>query len=203
MFDDAPQNRPQPRKRPQQARSRHTVEAIAQVLEAEGYDALTTTRVAERAGVSIGTLYQYFPDKAAVVAGLVEAWLGSDVQALREAFAAAARRPLTEAADLLVDAFVGLFSADPGRSAAVLYGALRVRWRSAVDTLIDEMVHAVALLLTGRLADGRDAEQVAYVAVAATVGVVARSLVERPETLRDGRAAHEIRILLRSYLTAA
>jgi len=59
------------RRRPRQARSRATydsiLEAAAQVLARDGAAALTTNRVAERAGVSIGTLYQYFPDKAAIV----------------------------------------------------------------------------------------------------------------------------------------
>ena len=56
-----------PRKTPVQARSAVTVDAILsatiQVLLAEGQERLTTTRVAYRAGVSVGTLYQYFPNK--------------------------------------------------------------------------------------------------------------------------------------------
>ena len=59
------------RRTPKQARSRATVEAIveaaAQVLERKGPEGLTTNGVAERAGVSIGTLYQYFPDKQALL----------------------------------------------------------------------------------------------------------------------------------------
>ena len=57
----------EPRKTPIQARSTVTVEAIfeatIQVLLSRGADRLTTTRVAERAGVSVGTLYQYYPNK--------------------------------------------------------------------------------------------------------------------------------------------
>ncbi|MCS0503196.1 TetR family transcriptional regulator [Ancylobacter mangrovi] len=68
-------DRPKPlisfRKRPRQARSEALVAAIldaaAQVLASEGAARFTTARVAEKAGVSIGSLYQYFPNKAAIL----------------------------------------------------------------------------------------------------------------------------------------
>jgi AcrR family transcriptional regulator len=64
-----------PRKRPLQARSKQTVEwiveAAARVFRAEGFDA-TTNRIAELAGVSVGTLYEYFPNKEALLATLAE-----------------------------------------------------------------------------------------------------------------------------------
>ena len=65
-----------PRKMPSQERSRKTVAAIyqaaAQVFSTNGYADTTTDHIAERAGVSIGTLYQYFPSKEAISLGLWE-----------------------------------------------------------------------------------------------------------------------------------
>ncbi|MBV9949075.1 MAG: helix-turn-helix transcriptional regulator, partial [Myxococcales bacterium] len=62
------------RKRPKQARAQATVSAILeatiQVLEREGLEAATTTRIAEAAGVSIGTLYQYFSHRDAILDAL-------------------------------------------------------------------------------------------------------------------------------------
>src|SRR3954454_10267016 len=59
------------RKRPKQARSNQLVEAVLdaaiQVLTREGAQRFTTARVAERAGVSVGSLYQYFPNKASIL----------------------------------------------------------------------------------------------------------------------------------------
>lgn len=65
-----------PRKRPIQSRSRATYDAIldaaAQVLADEGYPASTTNKIAERAGASIGSVYEYFPSKEAIFAALIE-----------------------------------------------------------------------------------------------------------------------------------
>ncbi len=65
----------QQRKQGRQARAQATeaaiIEAAARILENEGSEALTTNRIAERAGVSIGSLYQYFPNKQAVLVALL------------------------------------------------------------------------------------------------------------------------------------
>lgn len=66
-----------PRKQPLQARSQRTVEVVlkaaAQVFARRGYAGATTNHIAERAGVSIGTLYEYFPSKDALLVSLMEA----------------------------------------------------------------------------------------------------------------------------------
>jgi AcrR family transcriptional regulator len=68
-----------PRKRPTQARARQTVEAIlqaaAEVFEAHGLEGGTTERIVERAGVSVGSLYQYFPNKRSLLAAVAESAL--------------------------------------------------------------------------------------------------------------------------------
>lgn len=82
----------EPRKVPRQGRSRATVDAIldaaAEGIASRGYDALTTNAISERAGVSIGTLYEYFPNRDAIVASLASrAFLRSEAamrQALQE-----------------------------------------------------------------------------------------------------------------------
>lgn len=67
--------RTRPRKQPRQARAQHTVSAIieasARILEEQGHGGFTTNASAELAGVSIGTLYQYFPDKDALLGALI------------------------------------------------------------------------------------------------------------------------------------
>jgi AcrR family transcriptional regulator len=98
------------RKTPRQARSSATVaaihEATFQVLLAEGIGRLTTTRVAERAGVSVGTMYQYFPHKQALLYAVLDQYLDDVVVAVEEACVRLAGAPLAEMSDELVQAYL-------------------------------------------------------------------------------------------------
>lgn len=82
-----------PRKKPTQARAQHTVESIlratAHILRTSGWDACNTNAVAKRAGVSIGSLYQYFPSKESLVAALAEEHAARGLGVLMEAVTAA------------------------------------------------------------------------------------------------------------------
>ncbi|AWZ01190.1 nucleoid occlusion factor SlmA [Rhodobiaceae bacterium] len=75
-----------PRKKPSQGRSRQTVtkvlDATRDILQTEGHRALTTILVAERSGVTVGSIYQYFPSKHAIIYELYTAWLNDVVAQL-------------------------------------------------------------------------------------------------------------------------
>lgn len=77
-----------PRKLPSQKRSKDNVERIltaaAVVLEESGYDELKTVTIAKQAGASVGSVYQYFPNKHAILTQLVERWLAADISILDE-----------------------------------------------------------------------------------------------------------------------
>lgn len=104
------------RKAPRQARSRVTVEAIlvagARILSDEGWAGFTTNKVAERAGVSIGSLYQYFPDKLSLVDAIRRRHLEDCIAVMRNIRAGAAS--LTEFATKLVNAMTAAHSLYPG-----------------------------------------------------------------------------------------
>jgi AcrR family transcriptional regulator len=100
----------EPRKTPIQARSMVTVEAIfeatIQVLLSHGAERLTTTRVAGRAGVSVGTLYQYYPNKQSLLFAAMEDHLNSIVARFEAACGHACHKPLAEMIREMVEAFV-------------------------------------------------------------------------------------------------
>lgn len=77
-----------PRKFPVQQRSRANVERILEaasvLLDQQGYDHLTTASIAGQAGCSIGSIYQYFPNKHAIMTSLVERWLTADNEVLEQ-----------------------------------------------------------------------------------------------------------------------
>src|SRR5262245_16272243 len=99
----------EPRKTPIQTRSAFTVDTISeatiQVLLSVGFDHLTTTRVAERAGVSVGTLYQYFPNKHALLFSVLEQHLNRVAGAVERA----CRQNQGERVSTMVDAVVQAF----------------------------------------------------------------------------------------------
>jgi len=100
----------EPRKTPIQTRATVTVDAISeatiQVLLKEGLTRLTTTRVAERAGVSVGTLYQYYPNKQALLFAVLGDHLDTVSSAVEAACAEARHTPLADMIKTVVEAFV-------------------------------------------------------------------------------------------------
>ncbi|HWU64535.1 MAG TPA: TetR/AcrR family transcriptional regulator [Ensifer sp.] len=100
-----------PRKTPRQRRSADLVEAIyeggARILETEGLAGLNTNRVAEVAGVSVGSLYQYFPSKEAIVAGLLRRSRQELLDGMRQVLATCEGQTFEEIVDRLLGVAAG------------------------------------------------------------------------------------------------
>jgi AcrR family transcriptional regulator len=106
-----------PRKNASQQRSRATVDALveatARILVREGFDKASTNRIAEVAGVSVGSLYQYFPNKEALVAAVIDRHQQKIMQTVRAELANTMRQPLQQAVRMLVAAAVKAHRVDP------------------------------------------------------------------------------------------
>jgi AcrR family transcriptional regulator len=115
---DAPEIATPSRRTPQQQRSRERVERILLsakgLIERSGSDAMKMGELAEQAGISIGSLYQYFPDKAAVIAALAERYNEEGRACIRDGLAGVSDAPgLRRAFGDLIDIYYGLFLAEP------------------------------------------------------------------------------------------
>jgi AcrR family transcriptional regulator len=115
--------RSEPRKSPVQARSTASVDAILkatiQVLLRVGKEKLTTTRVAARAGVSVGTLYQYFPNKSALLRAALRLHVEEILEEVNKVCAAQRGQPVEQMAEALALAFLAVKMRDPKMSRAL------------------------------------------------------------------------------------
>jgi AcrR family transcriptional regulator len=106
-----------PRKEASQERSRATVDALVQatarILVTEGFDKASTNRIAEVAGVSVGSLYQYFPGKEALVAAVMERHRGDLMRTVRRELAGIAAEPLPQGVRKLIAVAVRAHRLDP------------------------------------------------------------------------------------------
>lgn len=145
----------EPRRTPVQGRSTATVEAIveaaAQVFERHGYAAGTTNRIADRAGVSIGTLYQYYPNKDAILVALTERHLTEGAALLGPLLTDLVEHPppVRVAIRRLLDALVQLHRHQPGLHRVLFEeaprpAALRARLEAAFDRATEALTHYLA-----------------------------------------------------------
>jgi AcrR family transcriptional regulator len=105
------------RKEASQDRSRATVDALvdatARILVREGFDKASTNRIAEVAGVSVGSLYQYFPSKEALVAAVIERHQQEIMQLVRGELAKVAKQPIEQGVRTIVSVAVKSHRIDP------------------------------------------------------------------------------------------
>lgn len=144
----APTDRFQPRKQPRQARSIETrqrvLDAAAHVFSTHGYAAGTTNRIAAAADMSIGSLYQYFPNKDAIVSALTDAHVDAGAALLAQRAAAGLPTGLTDTLRLFVRATIDNHRGDPAlhrvlfeeapRSAALLARLREAEQRAIAGT---------------------------------------------------------------------
>lgn len=204
----APAIRFAPRKTPQQARSTACVDAILeatiQVLLKDGMAKLTTTRIASRAGVSVGTLYQYFPNKSAVLQALLERHLDGVVCAVEEACTQTEGATLAEIAEWVAAAFVRAKFHNLDASVG-LYAI-----SDDVDgKRIARKMHVRSIQALTRVLGTASGERIARPAVAAATVFAAMAGVSRAMLEANaGRATmatmqRELTVLMRGYLEAS
>ncbi|WP_376704967.1 TetR/AcrR family transcriptional regulator [Mesorhizobium sp. ISC25] len=181
---------PRMRKQPRQARSRATVEAIieaaAHVLSGLGWAGFTTNKVAETAGVSIGTLYQYFPDKLSLLAAVRRRHFDHVLSVIRDS--AEDQKPLRKFAQELVRGMIAAHSIHPTLHQVLLDEAPGDRGSRAAHASFQAQYlnhYATAVATYRKPRKGADTETVARVLSSAIEGVIhnaaRRNMLAAPE----------------------
>ena len=191
------------RKTPRQDRSRATVEALleatADILGRDGYAGLTTNRIAERAGVNIASLYQYFPNKDAIVAELRRRHGAEQRAGLRRVLAERTDHSLEGTIRALVAVGVGGHARSP-RLQRALAEEMPTLGHGEVAEMDAPLFDAMRRFLRSADIDVRDIDLAFWMISTAGGAVVHRATIERPEDLSNGVIADQLVRLLSRYL---
>lgn len=198
----------EPRKTPVQERAAVTVEAIAeatvQVLLTHGSDRLTTTRVAERAGVAVGTLYQYFPNKQSLLFAVLKGHLKVVSDRVEAACERAKHEPLSEMIRQMVEAYVGVKMERSDISVALYQIAPDVGGPALMKRVLQRLRKAVEAMLETAPDMTLPPDKFAVEMMLAAISGAMRSVLEAgasPALMR--RTREQLVLLCQSYLTAA
>ena len=201
-----PAKKSPPRKKPQQARAQQTVNAILeatiQVLEREGPEAATTTRIAEVAGVSVGTLYQYFSHRDAIFDALQEREFSKALEMtqaiLNEGNQFSSPRQVVEQC---VKGMLSLHTGHPGVHRVLAMEGLRTTKADRLQSFDMRVIGIVRhfLSVTGSVRR-KNVDAAAFVAFQCVRAVLLARLLEPSPGLNDDTMVEELVDLLMRYL---
>jgi len=193
------------RRRPVQQRSAQRVErmldACAELIDEHGYDGVTTTLIAERAGVAVGSLYQFFPDKRAVVQALTLRNLERFLENLEARFRTARFTHWWDGFDAIIDLYMEMNREVPG------FG--RLHFGDAIDVRLLEPGRDNSAVIADRLAQlltqhfklpGGDLVLTLTVAIEASEAVLDLAFRRNPQG--DPVLVNEAKHLVRGYLSS-
>jgi AcrR family transcriptional regulator len=198
-----------PRKVASQERSRSTVDALldatTRVLLKEGYDRASTNRIAQVAGVSIGSLYQYFPSKEALVAAVIDRHTQQVSEMTRDALVKVAARSIEVAAREFVAVAIDAHRINPKLHAVLAEQIPRIGRLENIEANVREGY----ALVRGYLAVHRDEVDVtdldlaAFVLVTVVEALTHAAVLRRPDILtgeKAGQFVDDVTRLLVRYL---
>jgi AcrR family transcriptional regulator len=198
-------NKAPTRRQPQQRRSQQTVEAVldavAKLIKREGVTSVTTNRIAETAGVSIGSVYQYFPDKRAIYMALHKRHLDAVDELVKTTLVETAKGSLEQAMRALIEALIEahnpdsemyevMFSEIPHRADGTLDFSVRLHgiFRLAIASRSHEIVGA------------RDLDKVVFVVSHMVESLSHGAVLRRPKGISLTDAKDEIVRAVMAYL---
>jgi AcrR family transcriptional regulator len=195
-----------PRRRPRQARAQATVDAIiqatARVLTEEGYDRASTNRIAQAAGVSIGSLYQYFPSKEALVSALVEEHTSAMLEVVNRSLSAVGRADLPEGARGMVDAVIAAYRLDPKLHHVLCQEVPKIGELKRIYGFEEKLAELARSYLHALRAQIRhqDLDRAVFLLVNAVPSVIRASVDADPKGDNDAALGRELTDMILRYL---
>ena len=195
------------RRRPQQDRSRATVDAIleaaAEILAQQGPTGATTNRIAERAGVSVGSVYQYFANKKALYRALGDRFTASLRRTVGDLAPRMVTLPVEQFLPEAIEALLAGVIEDPVLAGMLHVTALPARDFEGIDAFERELEGLAATLICAHpalRARCPDPDLSARVIVRAGAGLVVRTLSLEPEVVTTDRFRDELVRLIEGYI---
>lgn len=195
---------PSPRKYPQQHRSRNLVERIfmatySLLFDGPNADSISTNKVAEKAGISIGSLYQYFPNKDSIISDLVEKQLNEDYAEILKIIVSMRGETLKKKAEVIIKYVVDLHWKNRRFFRAVMKHIPRFqkvetilhnreKGRQIIQELLEEELHS------------KDTSVSSFVIVHAIMGVIESCIMDQSFSITKEQVQRELVALVCNYL---
>lgn len=198
-----------PRKLPQQDRSRLTVEAIIEatthILTQEGYDKANTNRIAERAGISIGSLYQYFPNKESLMAALIEQHSNEIAELVESKLKDLSDAPLEIAIPALIKAVIAAHAINPCLHQVLseeIPRSERSQQVQKADERITELLQTYLARWSGSIRP-QNLEMTVFILSRTIESLCHSAVIEQPGFVSDAQFEQEVANLILLYLIGA
>jgi len=191
-----------------QDRSKATIDAILQgathVLVKEGYEGANTNRIAECAGVSIGSIYQYFADKESIIAELIEMHIQKIMSIFVEKFDSLEMVPLKDGIRILIRSMIEARSVDPKLRRVFDEQLPKVGKLRRLRQYENQAVEMIKNYLQLKKSEVRvkNLDMAAFISVYAVEGVLQVALNSRQDILAIGDLEGELTNLIVHYLIA-
>ncbi len=195
-----------PRKKPLQRRSQEMVdvilEAATRVFIEEGYEGASTNKIARRAGVSVGSLYQYFPNKEAVTAALFDRLSVKAIRLAQERLGKLAHAPLPKAISEAVGVVAELYRSSPELIEMTFERLSELERTRQLQALRERSAAVLLAYLQARQGELRpgDLAHMSWVVSSAVEALVFRVMQETPAHLSQRKLLAEIGELIGRYL---
>ncbi len=178
-------------------------EATARVLVAHGFERTTTNRVAEAAGVSVGSLYQYFPSKDALVAAVAEQHIEEMLALVARGIDDTRALPLAQAARALIELLVAAHAVDPALHRVLAEQVPRTGGLGRLADFERQMHRTLVSALAARRAEiaVADLDLAAFLLVSAVEAATHSAVLYQPARLRDPAFLDALTDLVVGYLS--